>query len=289
MAGNNKANVSTVRAVSGGYFFSAPIGTAGAPTKTNYRPSDWLSNGEPPEGWECLGYIVEDGFTENPNKSAGDAIRDINLDKLDETDSTADESCTVGMREIKRASLGTYYGHDNVTDSGGTIEVQHNWGKSDEHRQYVFLLLLKNGRYWTKYVPDGKVNELTEHTYNKTTPFDSEVTIGYNTDDGGTGCYDWIDSTETPAPTLSALSGVTLTPTFNANTRAYTATSSSTSVSLTATAATGNTVSIKDANGNSYSSGNSIPIVSGTNRLRIVVTTTATGAKGEYTLTITKS
>ena len=291
MAANSKANVSTVRGVKGGYCFSAPLGTAGAPTATNYHATDWLTNGAPPAGWECLGYIVEDGFTENPNRDSGDAIRDINLDKLDEVSGTADESCTVGFREVKGHVLGTAYGHDNVTDANGTIEVRHNWGNFDEHYQYVFLLLLKNGRAWTKYVPDGKVSEVAERTFNKTTAADTTVTISYNADEDGNGCFDWIDSTETPGPALTALSGtnITLSPTFNANTRTYTATSTSTSTTITATAASGNTVSIKDGNGNTYSSGGSVPLVAGKNVLTVTVTNTASGAKGFYTLTITKS
>ena len=291
MAANNAKNVSTVRAVKGGYCFSAPVGTAGAPTKATRLAADWLTNGNPPAGWECLGYIVEDGFTENPNRESGDAIRDINLDKLDETDSSADESCTVGFREIKSHVLGTYYGHQNVTDADGVISVEHDWSQADEHYQYVFFLMLKDNRAWTKYVPDGRVSESAERTYNKTTVADTQVTISYNADENGKGCYDWIDSTETPAPQLTALSGtnITLSPTFSASTRAYTATSSSASTTITATAASGNTVSIKDGNGNTYSSGGSVPLVAGKNVLTVTVTKTATGAKGVYTITITKS
>ena len=291
MAANNKANVSTIRAVKGGYAFSAPIGTAGAPTASNYHAADWLTNGAPPAGWECLGFIVEDGFTESPNRDSGESIRDINYDKLDETEATADENLTVGFREVKSHVLGTAYGHDNVTDASGTITVKHNWGNADEHYQYVFLMLMKNNRAWTKYVPDGKVTSVSDRTFNKSTAADTEVTISYNTDEEGNGCIDYIDSTETPAPALTALSGtnITLSPSFAAGTRAYTATTTSTSTTLTATAASGKTVAIKDGNGNSYSSGGSVPLVTGKNVLTITVTETATGAKGIYTLTITKS
>ena len=61
----------------------------------------------------------------------------------------------------------------------------------------MFLFLLKNDRAWTKYIPDGKVTEVSERTFNKTTSAVTEVTISYNDDANGTGCYDWIDSTET--------------------------------------------------------------------------------------------
>ena len=291
MAANNKANVSTTRGNKGGYVFSAPVGTAGAPTKTNFHASTWLQNGNPPTGWECLGYIPTDGFNETPEVGDGDAIRDINQEQIDNMPGEPTESITFAMMEIKKHTLGTVYGHDNVTDEDGVIEVKHNWNNSDEHYQYVFLMLLKDGRAWTKYIPDGKVTSVGEITRNKTTVAQHEVTVTYLTDEDGNGCYDWYDSTETPAPQLTALSGtgITLSPTFDATKHAYTATSTSTSATLTATAGTGKTVAIKDGNGNSYSSGDSVPLVAGKNALTITVTETESGAKGVYTLEITKS
>ena len=291
MAANNKANVSTTRGHKGGYLFSAPVGTEGAPTKTNFHASTWLQNGNPPTGWECLGYVPTDGFKEAPEVGDGDAIRDVNLEQIDNMPGEPTESITFAMMEIKKHTLGTVYGHANVTDENGVIEAKHNWNNSEEHYQYVFLLLLKDDRAWTKYIPDGKVTSIAEFTGNKTTVAQHEVTVTYLTDEDGTGCYDWFDSTETPAPQLTALSGtgITLSPTFAAGTRTYTATSSAGSTTITATAGAGKTVAVKDGNGNSYSSGESVPLVTGKNVLTITVTDTSTGAKGIYTLTITKS
>jgi hypothetical protein len=199
MAANNKGNVSTTRAHKGGYLFSAPVGTAGAPTKTNFKADTWLTNGNPPTGWENLGYIPADGFTETPDLGSGDAIRDINQEQIDETEGEVTESITFALMEIKKHSLGTVYGHDNVTDEGGVLEVKHKWGNRDEHYQYVFLLLLKNDRAWTKYIPDGKVTNVAEFTCNKTSVAQHEVTVTYLNDEDGSGCYDWYDSTETSA------------------------------------------------------------------------------------------
>lgn len=290
MAANNKANVSTVRGHKGGYIFSAPVGTAGAPTKTNYKPTDWLTSGNPPAGWECLGFVPEDGLTESPGLDSGEDIRDINFDPVDETETSASETLTVAFMEVKAHTLGTVYGHANVSDANGTIEVKHNWGNIGEHYQYVLMLILKNGRYWTKYIPDAKVSGVADVTLNKSTVAQHEVTLKYLTDDDGTGCYDWIESTETPAPQLSALSltGGTLSPSFAAGTHAYTASATGTSVTPTATAASGNTVSIKCGE-NTYSSGSSIPIVTGTNKIVVTVTHTDSGAKTDYVITVTKS
>ena len=70
---NNKANVSTTRGVVGGYIFSAALTATGAPTASTFK--SWA----PSTGWENLGYIPEDGFTEGVSKDGGDALRDINL------------------------------------------------------------------------------------------------------------------------------------------------------------------------------------------------------------------
>lgn len=285
MANNNKANVSTTRGVKGGYFFSAPLGTTDVPTKANF--ASWT----PTSAWENQGYIPEDGFTESVSTDGGGELRDLNLDTVDYMDGSHTESVQVAFMEMAKNALATQYGHSNVTDENGVIEVQHNWAQAEEHRMYAFLLLLKNGRKWVKYIPDGKVTELGDFTGNKTTAAQRQATITYIVDDDGVGCFDWIESTETPAPQLTALSGtgITLSPTFAANTRTYTATSSASSTTITATAGTGKTVAIKDGNGNSYSSGGSVPLVTGKNVLTITVTDTNTGAKGIYTLTITKS
>ena len=291
MAANNKANVSTVKGHMGGYLFSAPVGTAGAPTKTNFRPSQWLTNGEPPAGWENLGFVPEDGITESPGMESGEDVCDINGDVVDETESKASETLSVAFMENKKHALGTYYGHDNVTDENGVIEVRHNWGNAGEHYQYVFLLIMKSGRFWTKYIPDAKVSSVGEVNINRNNVVQREVTLKYLTDEDGTGCFDWMESTETPAPQLTALSGtnLTLSPSFVAGTRNYTATASAARTTITATAASGNTVSIKDGNGNTYSSGGSVPLVTGTNKITVIVTNTETGAKGIYTITVTKS
>lgn len=285
MAANNKANVSTTRGVAGGYFFSAPIGTTDVPTASNYRT--WT----PGAAWENQGYVVEDGFAESASMDGGEEIKDINQEIVDTTDGSVTETLSIGLMELAANALATQYGHENVIDSGGTITVDHNWSKASEHRMFVLLLLLKNGRKWIKLIKDGKVTGLEDLTGNKTTVASRNVTITYLTDANGSGCKDFIESNETPAPQLTALSftGLTLSPTFAAGTRAYTATATGTSATITATAASGKTVGITDANGNTYSSGGSVPLVTGTNKVTVTVTDNETGAQGVYVVTITKS
>ena len=286
MPSNNKANVSTTRGVKGGYFLSAPIGTTDVPTAANYKT--WV----PSSAWENQGYVPEDGFTESASMDGGENIKDINQDIVDTTDTSVTETLNIGLMEVAKNPLSTQYGHENVTDVNGTITVDHNWGKAGEHRMFVLLLILKNGRKWVKFIPDGKVTGLEDLTGNKTTVASRKVTITYLTDANGSGCKDFIESTETPAPQLSTLSlgSLTLSPTFSATTREYTVSATAaTSATVTATAASGNTVSIKDGNGNTYDSGDSVPLVTGTNIITLAVTHTDTGAVGNYVITISNS
>lgn len=281
---NNKDNVSTTRGVKGGYFYSAPLNAAGAPTKANFK--FWAQN--IPADWENQGYIPEDGFTETADMESGDAIRDINLDTVDQADGSTAESVTVAFMEMAKNALATQYGHDNVTDEDGTLEVRHNWGNTGEHRQYVFLLLLKNGRIWVKYIPDGKVTSLGDLTANKTTVAQREVTITYNTDETGSGCYDWIESNETDAPKLGtlALTGATLSPAFDADVHSYTAEAAG-DITVTATSAAVGTVTVT-CGGTTYDSGDTITLATGKNTV-VVAVTTAAGAAGVYIIEVTKA
>lgn len=185
---NNKANVSTTRGVQGGYLFRA------ATTVTTGLPEgpDWT----PGTGWDCLGYISEDGLTESVSQDSSTSLRDINLDLVDEVVGTFTETVAFTLMEIAANPLKVIYGSENVTESNGAITVDHNWAKTDESYQYAFLLLLKNDRKWVKYIPEAKVTSRGDFTGNKTTAAQREVTLTYITDTNGSGCKDYIESVQ---------------------------------------------------------------------------------------------
>jgi hypothetical protein len=194
MAANNKANVSTTRGVKGGYFLSAPADTPADKQPTKATAFTWTPDATV---WENQGYVVEDGITESLSSDGAEDLRDINLDVVDTTDASHTETMQVGFMEMAKNALATQYGHANVTDAGGTIEVKHAWSDASEERMFVFLLLLKNGRKWVKFIPSGKVTELGDLTLNATTVAQRQATITYLSDENGVGCYDWIESNET--------------------------------------------------------------------------------------------
>ena len=87
---------------------------------------------------------------------------------------------------------------DGEWDEGGLITVKHN---SDSHPTfaYVLLLLLKNGRKWTKVVPRGQSSELDDLTISSSELCQRPLTMKYLTDENGDTCVDYIESTETAA------------------------------------------------------------------------------------------
>ena len=185
---NNPANVSAGKGVKGGYIFSAPVGTT-LPVKVVKNKS------ELDEAFECLGFISEDGYVESVSEDSNDIV-DMNGDLMDSSNSNRVESAQLTLAEIKASTLKRQYGEDNVTDEAGLITVKHN---SDSHPtfSYVLLLLLKNGRAWTKVVPCGQSSELDDLTISSSELCQRALTMKYLTDESGNTCYDYIESTET--------------------------------------------------------------------------------------------
>lgn len=188
---NNTANVSTTRGVVGGYFFSAPTSTTDVPTASTF--TSWV----PSDAWLNQGYIPEDGFTEGVEFGDTTELRDINLDVVDTDTGGATETLQIGLMEVNARALATIYGDSNVTDTGGTITVEHDWSNAGEAHMFALLLLLKNGRKWVKLIRNGKVTAVGELTGNKTTAAQRQVTITYSKDaNGNAGCVDFIESND---------------------------------------------------------------------------------------------
>lgn len=187
---NNTANVSAAKGVRGGYIFSAPVGTT-LPEK----PVSQKSELDP--AFKCLGFISEDGYVESVSEDTNDTV-DMNGDLMFSSNSNRVESAQLTFAEIKAATLKRQYGDGNVTDVAGVISVKHN---SDSHPEfsYVLLLLLKDGRKWTKVVPDAVSSELDDLTISSSELCQRAITIKYLADADGNTCYDYYESTETGA------------------------------------------------------------------------------------------
>lgn len=193
-AKNNASNVSVGQGVSGGYSFSAPLGT---PIPTDYdTPLD--------DAFVNMGFITEDGIEFGQDADQTD-FYDLNGDVYETASGSQSEQVVFTLAEVKKDSLAEAYGQDNVTDDGGMITVKHNSIEHDE-RIYVFELLLKNGRKWRNVVPRGKAARSSSVTVSKGDIVGNQITVKTFPDENGNRMYDYIQSNDTQK--LSAKSPV---------------------------------------------------------------------------------
>lgn len=184
-AKNNASNVSVGQGVSGGYAFSAPLGTT-IPTDYDTPLDDAFVN---------MGFITEDGIEFGQDADQTD-FYDLNGDVYETASGSQSEQVVFTLAEVKKDSLAEAYGQDNVTDDGGMITVKHNSIEHDE-RIYVFELLLKNGRKWRNVVPRGKAARSSSVTVSKGDIVGNQITVKTFPDENGNRMYDYIQSNDT--------------------------------------------------------------------------------------------
>lgn len=182
---NNTANVSYLKGVKGGYFFSAPKGTT---LPSTYNP-------QLDAAFVNLGYIPEDGAPSFSNEMESETFKDINGQTILVQKKSEEESFTVTLCEIKPDVWREFYGQSNVTvsEDGKTMTAKH-LGADTAERVYVFLFLDKEDKRWCRVIPKGVIQSLGEET-----PFDGpygrEITIGCVTDDNLGSIVDYVQLT----------------------------------------------------------------------------------------------
>lgn len=187
---NNPADVSTVRGVKGGYMFIAPVGTKVPTDRTTNLDAAFVN----------VGYVSDDGWKESVDIDTTDSVSDERGDTVIASEASSyTEKITCTLISITKDALSLMFGAKNVTDSKGEITVDHNWGNAGDHWSVVLELVMKNDRHWRKVIPDCNVTSLDDMGLNKDDAAGREVELTYQTDSNGSGCKDYIQSTETTA------------------------------------------------------------------------------------------
>lgn len=186
---NDPKDVSTVRGVKGGYLFMAPYGTPLPTDRTTALDEAFVNRG----------YVNGDGWTETVDIDTSDDVPDQRGDIVISGEPTQyTEKITFTLISTNKDSLAVQYGSKNVTDSDGEIVVDHNWGNAaDEKWSAVLELVMKNGRLWRKVIPEAHITSLGDVSITKEDAVGREVELTYLTDSNGSGCKDYIQSTET--------------------------------------------------------------------------------------------
>ena len=160
---NNKSNVTTGKPRYGGAAFAAPTGST--------LPIDAATALD--EAFVGLGYISEDGLTNNGERSSnnikawgGDIVLSPQTEKTDTFTVTFIEALNPEVLKI-------VHGDDNVTGSvaaGLTVNVN---SKELPEKTWVFDMVMNGGVLKRVVIPSGKVTNVSEVVYN------DEEAVGY--------------------------------------------------------------------------------------------------------------
>lgn len=142
--------------------------------------------------FKSLGYVSEDGITNNNSASVtttrafgGDIVLTGQEEKPDEWGFTLIEALNV---EVLKA----VYGDSNVTGTLSTgITVKANADEPVAHC-FVVEILMRDGAYKRTVLPNAKVTEVGEITYNDTDPVGYETTVAAFPDTAGQTHYEYI-------------------------------------------------------------------------------------------------
>lgn len=194
---NDAANIATGKPKAGGYIWAARV------TENLTIPTDAttaLGN-----GFNCLGYVSEDGVTQTIDKSSQDVV-DWHGDVVDTTHGTRSETSAFTLIETNKYSLKQYFGEDNVTtdSSGNVTSVKHN-GNSDEEYCYVYETVLKSGKIRRTVIPRGRVAEIGNIQYRSNEIVAYQLTIkNLPADSEGNTAFDYYG---TPSSSSSTTTG----------------------------------------------------------------------------------
>lgn len=186
MANNNTADVSNVKGVQGGYGFSAPAGTT-----LDLSTNPFVALGT---DFENMGFISEDGIEEEVDADT-ENILDLNGDTVYVAKSSETETLVLTLMSITTRGLSEWYGDDAVDDTSTDYWKISHMAVDHDQRAYVFELLLKDGRKWRKYVPNGQVSEVGSIVHGAANVAMREITITCMPDENGVRMYDYIQKT----------------------------------------------------------------------------------------------
>lgn len=164
---NNAKNVTTGKPRTAGAVWRAPLGST--------LPTDAKTALD--AAFVCLGYVSEDGLS-NSNAPDSDTVKAWGGDPVLYTSNGKED--TFGLTLIEAANVEVLKAVYNTTNVTGTLKdgitVKAN-SEDAESAVWVFDLILKGGILKRIVVPEGKLTDLGEITYNDGDPVGYEMTV----------------------------------------------------------------------------------------------------------------
>lgn len=180
---NNKNNVTTGKPKVGGAVFRAPISTP--------LPTDATT--ELNAAFKCLGYISEDGLTNDGSRTTqsikawgGDVVCVATTDKKDDFGFTLIESLSAEVLKL-------IHGDGSVTgtlEDGMTVAVGS--GDTDEDYAYVADMIMTGGVLKRIVLPSASVSNVAEVQYDDSDAVGYGVTLTAMADSAGNTHYEYF-------------------------------------------------------------------------------------------------
>ena len=179
---NNALYVTAGKPKKGGSAFRAPLGT-----KLPVSATEELD-----KGFASLGYISEDGLTNNNSPESdtvkawgGDTVLSLQTDRPDTFALTL-------LEAMNEDVLKTIYGSENVVNDGsGNLAIKAT-AQDMPSGAWVFDMILKGGRAKRIVVPNGTISELGEIVYKDDEAVGYNITITDVPDSNGVYHYEYI-------------------------------------------------------------------------------------------------
>lgn len=179
---NNALNVTAGKPKVGGSLYLAPLGTE--------LPTD--ASSELSSDWRGLGYVSEDGVTNN-NTPESDAVKAWGGDTVLNLQTSKDD--TFGFKLIEAMNINvlkSIYGENNVTEVDGVIKVTANSQIADSY-SWVIDMALKGGVLKRIVIPNASITELGEISYTDSDAVGYEATVTAVPDTAGNTHYEYIE------------------------------------------------------------------------------------------------
>lgn len=173
--------------IAGAVMYAEQSSTLTIPTAAPTTTTDTV-----PTGFTSLGYVSEDGVTNNNSASSnqtkawgGDIVMTAQTEKPDEFTFKLIEALSVDVLKV-------VYGAGNVTGALSTgITVEAN-GKPNTAKAWVIDMIMTNMTLKRIVIPNGQISSVGEIAYGDSDAVGYELTINALPDDDGNTHYEYI-------------------------------------------------------------------------------------------------